>query len=361
MRLPNSRARLEIGPFARKRIPVIQSTMARRGRPQHAALWHLMNRGVEKREIFLDDQDRARFLNILERVVEHHGWKVDSYSLMPNHYHVSGDLPEDSVSPGLHLLDGTYAASFNRRWDRVGHLFQGRARGVLVENDLHADELHPYIVLNPVRAGLVTDPADYKWSSYRATVGVDSCPTWLSTESVLERYRDHEGGAQAGYAEHVAARIGAPSPWDKVVGQLCLGSDRFILDVANIVGLDSAHSSGLRNATARGKSLPIDVLLAAVLIAFGVSLEELRGPRSGPASSVLAHLARTRCRARLPVIARLLGVSNATAGRRAEEGLQLLRRGGIRLAALDRLLEELRSERSDPAEFPLEVEGRNEK
>lgn len=320
-----------------------------------------MNRGVEKRPIFLDDQDRSRFLNILERVVERHEWKVDSYALMPNHYHVSGDLPEGSVSPGLHLLDGAYAASFNRRWDRVGHLFQGRARGVLVERDLHAEELQRYISLNPVRAGLVSDPADFRWSSYRATVGLDPCPPWLSIESVLETHRDHEGGAQAGYAEHVAAGIGAPSPWDKVVGQLCLGSDRFILDVASIVGLDSIHSSRLRAATSNVKSLPLDVLLAAVLIAFGVSLEELRGPRSGPASGVLAHLARTRCKARLPAIARILGVSNATAGRRAEEGFQLVRKGAVRLAALDRLLEELRNERPDPAGIPREIERGSEK
>ena len=99
-----------------------------------------MNRGVEKRPIFLDDQDRARFLNILERVVERHGWKIDSYILMANHYHVSGDLPGGSISPGLHQLDGTYAASFNRRWHRAGHLFQGRARGILVERDAHLDE-----------------------------------------------------------------------------------------------------------------------------------------------------------------------------------------------------------------------------
>lgn len=320
-----------------------------------------MNRGVEKRLIFLDGQDYARFLSILERVVERHDWKIDSYALMPNHYHLSGDLPEDSVSPGLHQLDGAYAASFNRRWERVGHLFQGRARGVLVEREMHAEEVARYIVLNSSRAGLVKDPADDKWSSYRATVGLDPRPHWLSVDGVLERYRDHEGGACAGYAEHVAAGIGAPSPWDRVVGQLCLGSERFILDVASVVGLDSAYSERMRKATARAKALPLDVLLAAVLIVFGVSLEELRGPRPGPASSVLAHLARTRCKARLPEIARLLGVSAATAYRRAERGSEIVRRGEIRLASLDRMIEGMRNERPDPGLFPLQEAAQSEK
>lgn len=314
-----------------------------------------MNRGVEKRSIFLDDQDRARFLNILERVIERHEWKVDSYSLMPNHYHIGGDLPEGTVSVGLHQLDGTYAASFNRRWDRVGHLFQGRPRGILVQRELHAEELDRYVVLNAVRAGLVKDPADYKWSNYRATVGLDPCPSWLAVEEVLERYRDHEGGAQAGYAEHVAAGIGAPSPWDKVVGQLCLGSDRFIRDVANIIGSDSTYSSRLRDSSARGTRLNVEVLLAAVLIAFSVSLEELRSRRSRPASSVLAYLARTRCKLPLSAIARLLGVSDVTAFRRSEEGCALFRRGDARLASLDRFIERMKSERSDPAAFSREA------
>jgi putative transposase len=320
-----------------------------------------MNRGVEKRPIFLDDQDRARFLNLLERVIERHEWQVDSYTLMPNHYHVSGDLPEGSVSVGLHLLDGTYAASFNRRWDRVGHLFQGRARGVLVQREMHQEELDRYLVLNAVRAGLVSDPADYTWSSYRATVGLDPCPPWLAVEGVLERYRDHKAGPRAGYAEHVAAGIGAPSPWDRVVGQLCLGNDQFILDVRNTIGSDSAYSTRLRDAAAQGARLSVEVLLPAVLIAFGVSIDELQGRRSRPASSVFAHLARTRCKLPLSAIARLLRVSDVTAFRRSEEGREVSRTGDARLASLDRLIERLKTERPDPDVFPRELEPNDER
>lgn len=155
------------------------------------ALYHVISRGNERSPIFRDDWDRGFFLGILGSVVRDHGWLVHSYCLLGNHYHLLVETPQGRLSKGMHVLNGRYTQKFNRRHRRAGHVLEGRFKAILVEKEAHLLELHRYIVLNPVRAGLVSRPEDWSWSSYRATCGLRRRPGWLEVRWTLAQF----GGA----------------------------------------------------------------------------------------------------------------------------------------------------------------------
>ncbi len=135
------------------------------------ALYHLTARGNARQEIFLDDQDRRAFLGLLGREVEQQRWRCHAYCLMDNHYHLLVETPEGRLAGGMRRLNGVYTQGFNRRHERVGHLFQGRYRSIVVDQESYLLELSRYVVLNPVRAGMVKRVEEWAWSSYRATAG----------------------------------------------------------------------------------------------------------------------------------------------------------------------------------------------
>ncbi len=152
------------------------------------AVYHVTSRGNARKSIYLSDVDRYDFLDILQRVVQRHHWLCHSYCLMDNHYHFLFETPVANLSKGMQQLNGVYTQSFNRRHQRVGHLFQGRYKAQLVEHGSYLLEAARYIVLNPVRAKMVRSPADYKWSSYRSTAGLRQAESFLSTAWILGQF-----------------------------------------------------------------------------------------------------------------------------------------------------------------------------
>ncbi|MCA1734260.1 MAG: transposase, partial [Acidobacteria bacterium] len=142
--------------------------MARPLRLEHeGALWHITSRGNERKNIYRSDADRRLFLSLLGEAVKRYRWILHEYMLMSNHYHLLIETPEKTLSRGMQWLNGEYARGFNKRHKRVGHLFHGRFKGQLVEKDSYLLELIRYVALNPVRAGIVARPEEYRWSSYR--------------------------------------------------------------------------------------------------------------------------------------------------------------------------------------------------
>src|SRR4030042_5793823 len=118
------------------------------------AVYHVTSRGNARQTIFIDDEDRGGFLDLLSIVVERFNWICHAYCLMGNHYHLLIETPDGNLSKGMRELNGIYTQHFNRRHGRVGHVFQGRFKAILVEKDSYLLELCRYIVLNPVRAGI---------------------------------------------------------------------------------------------------------------------------------------------------------------------------------------------------------------
>jgi REP element-mobilizing transposase RayT len=185
------------------------------------ALYHVTSRGNERAPIFFTDHDRRDFLSILGDVVEQYHWQCHAYCLMPNHYHLLLQTPEPNLSRGMHQLNGTYTQRLNRRHDRVGHLFQGRFKAILVDREGHLLELARYVVLNPVRAAMVHDPEEYRWSSLGATLGRARAERWLTVGPLVRHF-----GSRERYREFVLEGIGLGAPWTEVRGSL-LGADGF--------------------------------------------------------------------------------------------------------------------------------------
>ena len=186
------------------------------------ALYHVTSRGNARASIFLGDRDRDLFLDILGGVVDRYRWLCPAYCLMTNHYHLLLETPEPNLSQGMRQLNGLYTQRFNRRHERVGHIFQGRFNGILVEREAHLLELARYVVLNPVRAKMVPAAEDYRWSSLRATLGLVRAPAWLAHEMLLGPF-----GSRRRYLEFVREGEGAKSPWPELRGSL-LGSEDFV-------------------------------------------------------------------------------------------------------------------------------------
>jgi putative transposase len=211
--------------------------MSRPLRPEVlGAVWHITSRGNERQVVFQEDEDRERFLTLLGKVAGDFNWRVHAYVLMGNHYHLMVETPEPTLSRGMRHLNGVYSQAFNRRHDRVGHLFQGRFKAILVERESHLLELIRYVVMNPVRAGFVRSPRNWKWSSFRATAGLTSGPLWLESGWTLEQFEPSRPKAIDRYREFVGAEAGrAYRPWDSLDGQIYMGSKKFRLDVEESV------------------------------------------------------------------------------------------------------------------------------
>jgi REP element-mobilizing transposase RayT len=195
------------------------------------ALYHLTTRGNGGQKIFLDRADGLRLLDILGATCERFGWHCTAYCLMTNHYHLVVATPEPNLSRGMRQLNGVYTQAFNRRHGVSGHLFQGRFKAIHVEREPHLLELARYVVLNPVRAGLVNHPRAWHWSSYRQTVGTAPAAPWLETADLLSHFAETPAEARRTYGAFVQEGLGRPSPWDGIKGQIYLGSEAFVAEV----------------------------------------------------------------------------------------------------------------------------------
>ena len=153
------------------------------------ALYHVTSRGDRREDIFDDDEDRVRFLEILGTVVTDYHWLCHGYCLMSNHYHLVIETLDGNLSKGMRQLNGVYTQASNRRYGRSGHLFQGRYKAILVDKDRYLLELARYVVLNPLRAkGMIKRLEDWSWSSYLAMVGDAPKPEWLTTDWLLSLF-----------------------------------------------------------------------------------------------------------------------------------------------------------------------------
>ena len=192
------------------------------------ALYHVTARGNAREPIFLDLEDAREYLSVLNLVVGRFHWLCHSYCLMTNHYHLMVETPDGNLSAGMRQLNGIYTQRFNRRHGREGHIFQGRFKSILVDRESYLLELCRYVVLNPVRAGMVKKPSAYPLSSFRSTLGLDPAPPFLTVDWVLSQFGRTKTGARRRYSEFVEAGIGAASPWEALKGQTLLGSERFV-------------------------------------------------------------------------------------------------------------------------------------
>jgi len=191
-------------------------------------LYHVTSRGDRREDIFLCEADRYLWLEILGEVCRRYNWVCHAWCQMTNHYHVVVETVEGNLSQGMRHLNGVYTQKLNQIHRRVGHVFQGRYRAIMVEKETHLLELMRYVVLNPVRAGMIDEAGDWPWSSYGVMVGTASRPEWLQTDFVLGQFGGTRGRAVSGYIDFIRAGVGQPSVWQSLRGQIYLGSEAFM-------------------------------------------------------------------------------------------------------------------------------------
>jgi putative transposase len=290
------------------------------------ALYHVTARGNERRAIFRDDRDREEYLARLAHYRRKFRFQLLAYCLMTNHVHLAirpAIEPLSRIMAGLH---STYAEWFNRRHDRVGHLFQGRFKAYLVQEDPYLHALVRYIHRNPVQARIVSRAADYPWSSdhfLRRGRG----PVWLDVDHLLALLDQTRSSAVRRYIALVDGSPYAPA-YDpaKSVGQAVIGDSAFA--VARFQEADA------REPMLRG--IGVDHLLEIVAREGGLRVEALRGPRCGgeiaAARCLVAYMARRYCGIPVRRVARNLGRDDSAFARplakfearlQLDQGLQL--------------------------------------
>ena len=255
------------------------------------AFYHITARGVAQQAIFFDDADREKLLSLLGQIHEGYGFIFHAYCLMDNHYHLEVETPEANLSRGIQWLGQMYATYVNGRYNRVGHLFQGRFKSVVVERDAYLAALTRYIQLNPVRANLVSHPDDYAWSSYRAYMGKVSKPTWLDTKTTLSQFGSNRKIQQRAFRQFMEEDY-VTNPLKELFCGFALGSESFVKKLRDFVGKQKKDSeiSGLTRALAR---VSIEDILIAVREEFGVKEKELQSKwsRKNAARDVAIYLA----------------------------------------------------------------------
>ena len=281
------------------------------------AIYHVTSRGNERRKIVLDDADRWMFLKVLAETVEHHGVVCHAWVLMDNHYHLLLETPSANLSPAMKHLNAIYTQKFNKKHHRVGHLFQGRYKAIVVEKDSYLKELCRYLVLNPVRTRMVKHPKEWKWSSYRGTVGLEKADSWLETDWILGQFGKKIKAAQNAYRVFVEDGMGKKgSPWDNLYSRIYLGSDEF---------LDKVHEMGQKH-----KSLDVpkyqkhvvkqkpEEILAKVAKVYRVKTEDmlLPGKKRPEARDMAIYLMKKESGLSLKEIGKLMGVGPTAVGNR---------------------------------------------
>ena len=191
-------------------------------------VYHVTSRGDRREEIYLDDADRINWLTLFGHVCKRFNWVCHAYCLMDNHYHIVVETVEGNLSKGMRQLNGVYTQTFNRTHNRVGHVFQGRYKAILVEKDSYLLELSRYVVLNPVRAGLVKNVDQWPWSSYSAMIEKSSRPEWLQADWILGQFGKQRKRAIAAYIDFVRSGVGLSSIWEDLCGQIYLGKEEFV-------------------------------------------------------------------------------------------------------------------------------------
>jgi len=202
------------------------------------ALYQITSRGDHQEAIYLTDDDRNAYLETLGKMCDRHNWTVHAYCLMDNHYHILVETPDSNLSKGMRQLNGVYTQYFNRTHQRVGHVYQGRYKAIIVQKEAYLLEVARYIVLNPVRARMVRAAKDWNWSSYRATAGQTDSPSWLDSQWIIAHFAKRRATAIDRYKQFIAEGKNQPSIWERLRNQIFIGNEDYIEKIQRKIDKD---------------------------------------------------------------------------------------------------------------------------
>ncbi|MCG2721397.1 MAG: transposase [Thermodesulfovibrionales bacterium] len=243
------------------------------------AVYHIIARGNRGDYIFVKDEDKEVFLDILGRSVDRYGMDIYAWCVMGNHYHLLASVPHGNLSRAMHFIGSGYGSYLGRFRGFIGHVFAGRYKSLCVEKEGYLLELSRYIHLNPVRAAIVKTAEEYRWSSYRQYIGEERAHSWLQKEWLLSEYGATEKTARKKYREFVDAGMKEPpqNPEEKIIGQAVLGSERFVQAVVkSLKGKDKLGDIVAKRCFSRTPG--VDEICRAVCGYYGIN--ELKGSKA---------------------------------------------------------------------------------
>lgn len=222
--------------------------MARKLRVQYPdALYHVMNRGLDRRALFQDEWDYRAFMEDLEASVGTHSVEVHAYSFLPNHFHLLLRTPRANLSAFMQSIQTRYGVYYNRRHRKSGHVFEGPYRALLVQEDDYLLKLSRYIHLNPVRTKVFKGkPSEevvkalrcYRWSSYREYIGLTQRRDWMDYDLLNAQVRSRFGQMRGGYRKYVESGLAeSDQEWEAILqggGGLALGGVEFVEQVEEL-------------------------------------------------------------------------------------------------------------------------------
>lgn len=254
------------------------------------ALYHVTSRGNERRDIFRTDQDRETFLRFLGMAVRRFGWSLTAWVLMTNHFHVVVRTPQPNLSRGMHWLNSNYVNWFNRTHGRCGHLYQGRFKAFLVDSESYFAEVLRYVVLNPVRAKMCERPEEYRWSSYRASGGLEEAPGWFDIDAAQGLFGPDRLASQAAYRDFVLGGIGREDRlWDKLTNRLYLGTEAWCKEMRKQVESRPRSSDHPKAERAVGRP-QLQAIIDAVATVAGETTASILNTRGHILRSLVAWL-----------------------------------------------------------------------
>jgi putative transposase len=272
--------------------------MARPWRIQYpGAIYHVTSRGNNRQDIFLDNEDRRYFLDLIPRASSRFNLRIFAFCLMTNHYHIFLQTPDANLAPAMHWLNTAYTVNFNRANKKSGHLFQGRYKSVLITDESHWLRLSMYIHLNPVRAGIFNDPAQYKWSSFRDYTRTTSRFPWLHEKHILKNYGPKGAASKKEYRKTcIALAKKPPSFWQGIRSSVVLGSKETLEKLIEKYGPKGKTEDITGFSSHRISAMDIDKELSRVASFFNARPKELTERRRNflPRQAAYYHLVENR-------------------------------------------------------------------
>ena len=299
--------------------------MARKLRAEVAGgLYHVITRGNNRRQIFNSPADYHKFLSLLSAQKLKLPFFLYAYCLMTNHVHLLIERQADTIGRIMHGLLTGYSQYYNRRYRRVGHLLQGRHKSILCQSDRYLAELVRYIHLNPVRAGMVRRPEQYKYSGHRAYLGLAPAEI-LDIDPVLRHFGAKKNIARAAYSEFMAAgmKLGHREEFYSADEGRILGSEEFIEEAIHQIGEAKLSSRMGPEFYSNGAvEFDVDRLVAVVETVCGIPREDFYGSGKS-AASILAKeiliLTGRQLGASVGLLSRTIGLSSGSVSRRHDE------------------------------------------
>ena len=277
----------------------------------------MVNRGIERREIFKDEKSCEHFLELLSKMPGRFAIKIHAYVLMGNHYHLQLETPRTNLSKAMQWLNVSYCVWYNRRHSRVGPLFQGRFKAIIHEKETQGVTINRYVHLNPVRVKGLGDHEgrtgsgeemkpemieqrvkalkEYRWSSYRYYAGGMKSPKWMTTGTILGYFEGESEQARRGSYRRALEEAAGLGHWEtdwksEVKAMLLLGSEQFVDRMKGLLKGDRREQTSLRHA--RTKVLSWNEITLAVAKAWKSEWEIAKQTHGSGALAAALYVSR---------------------------------------------------------------------